>query len=192
MEYLEKALQMNPLHEQARIMLNDMKSKRRVRKVTDYPDKPKRPELAGLGTRFIAQFLDNLLLAIVALIFIPIYSIVDPPPVASEFLTPDAFEAAQGEWLVPFQIIFIIFLWFYYTCFFTMNDGKTPAKALLGIQIVSKKGNKLTLWDALGRNIFGYAISGAIFGLGYFWAIFDKQNQAWHDKIVGTIVIKTR
>jgi uncharacterized RDD family membrane protein YckC len=27
-------------------------------------------------------------------------------------------------------------------------------------------------------------------GLGYFWAIWDKDNQAWHDKIAGTVVVK--
>jgi uncharacterized RDD family membrane protein YckC len=26
-------------------------------------------------------------------------------------------------------------------------------------------------------------------GLGFYWALVDKNNQAWHDKIAGTRVI---
>jgi len=29
-----------------------------------------------------------------------------------------------------------------------------------------------------------------LFGLGYIWIAFDKNKQAWHDKIAGTYVIK--
>ena len=40
------------------------------------------------------------------------------------------------------------------------------------------------------REIVGRFISGDFNGLGYFWAIFDKNSQAWHDKIAGTVVLQ--
>jgi uncharacterized RDD family membrane protein YckC len=40
------------------------------------------------------------------------------------------------------------------------------------------------------REIVGKWVSGLLIGLGYFWAIWDKDGQAWHDKIAGTVVIK--
>jgi uncharacterized RDD family membrane protein YckC len=27
-------------------------------------------------------------------------------------------------------------------------------------------------------------------GLGFFWIAFDEGNQAWHDKIAGTVVVR--
>ena len=27
-------------------------------------------------------------------------------------------------------------------------------------------------------------------GLGYLWAIWDKQKQGWHDKMAGTVVVR--
>jgi uncharacterized RDD family membrane protein YckC len=40
------------------------------------------------------------------------------------------------------------------------------------------------------REIVGRFLSGLFFGLGYFWSLFDKNAQAWHDKLAGTVVIK--
>lgn len=40
------------------------------------------------------------------------------------------------------------------------------------------------------RETIGKFLSGLVLGLGYFWAIWDKDSQAWHDKIAGTVVIK--
>jgi hypothetical protein len=37
--------------------------------------------------------------------------------------------------------------------------------------------------------VFGKFVSGLFMGIGYFWAIWDKDGQAWHDKIAGTVVV---
>jgi predicted anti-sigma-YlaC factor YlaD len=42
----------------------------------------------------------------------------------------------------------------------------------------------------LVREIVGKFVSGLFLGIGYFWAIFDKEGQAWHDKIAGTVVTR--
>ena len=37
----------------------------------------------------------------------------------------------------------------------------------------------------------GYAVSVFfVTFLGFLWALWDKKNQAWHDKIAGTVVIR--
>jgi uncharacterized RDD family membrane protein YckC len=33
-------------------------------------------------------------------------------------------------------------------------------------------------------------LSGQILGLGYFWMLWDDNDQTWHDKIVKSIVVK--
>ena len=49
----------------------------------------------------------------------------------------------------------------------------------------------LTDTDAVIRAI-GYYVSSLIcsVGLGYLWAIFDKNNQTWHDKLARTYVVR--
>ncbi len=35
-----------------------------------------------------------------------------------------------------------------------------------------------------------HELSKLFLGLGFFWAIWDKDGQAWHDKIAGTVVLR--
>jgi len=35
----------------------------------------------------------------------------------------------------------------------------------------------------------GYFIAFLPVGLGFFWIIWDKRKQGWHDKIAGTVVV---
>jgi uncharacterized RDD family membrane protein YckC len=79
------------------------------------------------------------------------------------------------------------FVWF----LMLLRRGLTPGKLLLGLQVVkSQTGDIPGFGTMFVREIFGRFLSGLIFGLGYLWALFDKNAQAWHDKLAGTVVIK--
>src|SRR5690606_15441256 len=41
----------------------------------------------------------------------------------------------------------------------------------------------------LFREWIGKWISGLIFGLGFLWILFDRDNQGWHAKIASTYVV---
>ena len=72
-----------------------------------------------------------------------------------------------------------------------LRKGMTAGKRLLGIQVVEKlSGNSPGLWRMIIRESVGKYASALVFGLGFFWAIWDKDGQAWHDKIAGTVVVK--
>ncbi len=72
-----------------------------------------------------------------------------------------------------------------------LSKGMTLGKKLLGVKVVEKlTGNSPGFWRMLLRETIGKFVSGLVFGLGYFWAIWDKDGQAWHDKIAGTVVVK--
>jgi uncharacterized RDD family membrane protein YckC len=72
-----------------------------------------------------------------------------------------------------------------------LRRGLTPGKKLMGLQVVDHQtGTVPGFGKMFVREIVGRAISGLFGGLGYFWAIFDKNSQAWHDKIAGTVVLK--
>jgi uncharacterized RDD family membrane protein YckC len=76
--------------------------------------------------------------------------------------------------------------------FLTMlSKGTTPGKWLLGEQVVNKQdGGFPGLGKMFVRELPGKFISALFLGVGYFWAIFDPDGQAWHDKIAGTVVVK--
>jgi uncharacterized RDD family membrane protein YckC len=74
-----------------------------------------------------------------------------------------------------------------------LSKGLTPGKYLVGEPVVDRlTGGQPGLGTMLLREIVGKWVSGILFGLGYLWAIRDKDGQAWHDKIAGTVVIRKR
>lgn len=79
------------------------------------------------------------------------------------------------------------FIWF----LSLLPKGLTPGKKLLGLQVVNHQtGATPGFGKMFLREIPGRIVSGAFLGLGYFWAIWDKNAQAWHDKLAGTVVVK--
>lgn len=61
---------------------------------------------------------------------------------------------------------------------------------MLGEQVVDRReGNFPGFWRMILRELIGKSVSSLFLGLGYFWAIWDKDGQAWHDKISGTVVV---
>ena len=85
-------------------------------------------------------------------------------------------------------VVFIAYAVFYLVL---LHKGMTPGKYVMGERVVNKlTGGEPGLGTMLLREIVGKILSAAVFGLGFFWALFDKDNQAWHDKLAGTVVIK--
>ena len=68
--------------------------------------------------------------------------------------------------------------------------GTTPFHALFGMKFIKSDGTKAGFGTILLREIIGKSISLLVFGLGFYWAIWDKDRQSWHDKIAGTLVIE--
>ena len=55
----------------------------------------------------------------------------------------------------------------------------------------AKTGNTISKKQSIGR-YFAQIISIIPFGLGYFWIAIDQKKQSWHDKLAGTVVIRSR
>jgi uncharacterized RDD family membrane protein YckC len=78
--------------------------------------------------------------------------------------------------------------------FFVMfGRGLTPGKFVVGEKVVdSHSGGNPGFVRMLLREVIGKFVSGLFLGLGFCWATWDKDNQAWHDKIAGTVVVRRR
>jgi len=130
-------------------------------------------ELAGLADRIAANIIDNAVLLI-------------PMAIAQLLLF------SSGE-LLPANLVNFVFMAIpvaYYWYFWTQKDGQSPGKFAVGIRVVRANGMPMKDVDAVIRAI-GYHVSAMVFGLGFIWAIFDKNNQTWHDKIARTYVIRS-
>lgn len=79
----------------------------------------------------------------------------------------------------------------YFTAFLALWKGRTPGKRLLGLRVVQLDGQPVGWWDAFGR-FGGYAAGLATGLLGYLQVFWDPNRQALHDKVAGTVVIRTR
>lgn len=123
-------------------------------------------ELAEFGQRFFAIFIDGVILAIVGGILGGILG-----------------STATGSF--GSFVIGVAYYWY----FWTRNNGQSPGKSAMNIRIIKVDGTPLTDADAIIRYI-GYYVSGFFFLLGFIWASFDSESQAWHDKIAKTYVVR--
>ena len=67
----------------------------------------------------------------------------------------------------------------------------THGKRILKIRVCDMQGNRLTSTHAAGRNL-AKVLSILTLCIGYLYIFFNKQQQALHDVVAGTLVIKDR
>lgn len=77
-----------------------------------------------------------------------------------------------------------------YYIYFTYKYGATLGKKVMKIKIVREDGQPMTILTVILREVVGKFVSSVLLCLGYFWVMWDKKKQGWHDKIAKTIVIK--
>lgn len=85
------------------------------------------------------------------------------------------------SWVLP--AVGVIVFWVY--------RQATPGKMVVSARIVdAKTGRKPSTGQFIGR-YFAYFVSIIPFCLGLLWVAFDERKQGWHDKLAGTVVVKT-
>lgn len=74
---------------------------------------------------------------------------------------------------------------------FWIYKSATPGKMALGLKIIdADSGEKCSKGQLIGRYL-GYYVSILIVGLGFIWVAFDRRKQGWHDKLAGTLVVRS-
>lgn len=143
---------------------------------------------AGFFSRSLAFIIDLIILSVVQLvgsaliqILLKFFRLTGLVAYIKTILENSAYQIGSGALLITLLVIG------YYTFFWTLV-GFTPGKAILGLKIVRRNGAKLSFGRSLLR-FFSYWISAIPLFLGYFWVLWDRNHQAWHDKIAGTQVV---
>lgn len=141
---------------------------------------------AGVAVRFFAVFIDGLVMGVLAFILVFVFGLF----ATGAGQTDSGFvQTMAGIFGTIIYMILILFQFLYYGYFWSTN-GQSPGKKLMGVMVVQKDGGSMSFVKAGLRGTLGYWISGLIFGLGFIWAIFDADNETWHDKIFGTRVVR--
>lgn len=78
----------------------------------------------------------------------------------------------------------------FYSALMTYYFGGTLGKLLTGLEVVSEDYEKMSFLRILFRQTIGYSFSWIFFGLGFLSIIKDPKKQAWHDKTIGSFVVK--
>ncbi len=86
------------------------------------------------------------------------------------------------NWLLP--AIAVVVFWIY--------RQATPGKIAIGARIVdADTGGKPSTRQLIVRYL-GYYVSMLPLMAGIVWVAFDPRKQGWHDKLAGTVVVRSR
>jgi uncharacterized RDD family membrane protein YckC len=152
------------------------------------PVTPTQVVYAGFWRRFCAFLLDSLILGTVSTItkFI-IGFVMGAVATASGSVITSQMDLSASL----ISSLVLLLLQAVYFVGFTGAKGQTFGKMAFKIKVVKIGTNEACGYvKAFLREIVGRLISAFVIGLGYFWMLWDKDKQTWHDKIAGTVVIK--
>ena len=159
--------------------------------VAPYAATPSSPDIliagrrvARLGDRLIALVLDTLLVAAVFALC--------GMWIAARWggITKNGF-ALEGKSAMLTFIATLVFAWLY---FWIMEGifGATLGKAIIGIQVRSKNGERCDIRASLIRNLLRIVDGIGIYLVGFLIAIFSKLRQRLGDHVANTVVVETR
>lgn len=162
-----------------------------------YDPSPKfHQQRAGFGARWLGWLLDGLLYGLLAMaLTVPgIVLIVSSAESCSDADgrlvcrgdRPDDSMILLGVALLVVAVILVFVLYFRALG----TKGQTWGRKIAGVKVVGEMtGEPIGVGAAIGRQLFAWLISGQFLYLGYLWMLWDANDQTWHDKVAGSIVV---
>jgi len=150
-----------------------------------------RVRVTGFARRFAASVVDGTILLALALAVTAVTALVlgAPMPTTKE-LGPDLLVAGvlDRNPLAVGAIGLFAGLTILYQLYFASMSGQTLGMRMMGIRLISARGRAPGPVRGLVR-VVALAVSVLPGGLGWLWAIFDREHRALHDHLAGTYVI---
>ena len=159
-----------------------------------WPDRPQAVStihtvntFGGFWIRFVAYFIDGLVLMVPVAIICAIFFVVLG-------VTWDEDEENQGAIIAGvFALagVLIVISWLYEALMTSSERGATLGKMAFGLRIVRADGARLSFGRATARHFLKTMITPLVpFGIGYLLAAFTDRKRALHDIMADTLVIK--
>jgi len=138
------------------------------------PDAPAAPVNAGLTRRLASMLYESLLVTAVL-----IFGWVFPHILLAAFA-----QAKAPAWLIQAHLFLLLMLYF---TWFWLHGGQTLAMKTWKIRVAGTDG-QLRPAQALLRYMAAW-FSLALAGVGFLWALVDRDGQFLHDRIAGTRLV---
>ena len=138
--------------------------------------------LAGIGSRFMAVFLDVLIKTLLYAVLIGFSYI---------WFSGGVFSANRSIWWEAI-VTFVIFCinWGYYAIFEALWKGQTPGKRWAGIRVIKQNGRPINAFEAISRNLVRFIdFLPGFYGIGVLTMLLNAKNRRLGDFVAGTIVV---
>ena len=151
--------------------------------------------LATVGQRFGALLLDGFISWLILTVgFIAAAAVASTNLPQATFDNPDPGPTGIAAFVsFVFGALGVLAALAYYSVLEGRPQGHTLGKMALGIRVVRQgNGAPLGYGPAIVRTL-GRFLDAITFGipLGLLWAIWDPQRQTWHDKLAGSVVVRS-
>jgi uncharacterized RDD family membrane protein YckC len=142
--------------------------------------------LAGIGSRFIAIFIDYLIWTVGIVILGILAAIVLPGLAITDHIS--------ENWAVAILFIGVFLVhWGYFTLFEVLSNGKTPGKRLARIRVIHRSGRAISFVESLARNLVRVVdYLPSLYAIGLISIFVTRQSQRLGDLVAGTLVVRDR
>ena len=136
-------------------------------------------EYVGFWPRVGASLIDTVLLL---LITAPLLTLV----YGRQYWSSNAWLHGPADFLINWILpaVAVVLFW-------TYRQAK-PGKMAIRARIVDAETGEAPSTGLLIIRYLGYFVSTIPFCLGHLWVTFDPRKQGWHDKMAGTVVVRSR
>jgi uncharacterized RDD family membrane protein YckC len=144
--------------------------------------------VAGLGSRFVAVLLDQLIIGAVYLVLGVLFVVMMAAIGASK-----KFDTLT-MWFVA-VLVFVVFVvtWGYFALFEAYWHGQTPGKRVMQLRVIKDSGRQITLFEALARNLLRFVdYLPSAYLIGVITMLCNKRSKRVGDFVAGTIVVHER
>jgi uncharacterized RDD family membrane protein YckC len=140
--------------------------------------------LAGIGSRFIAVFIDYAIWTALLTLLILIGAMVLP--------SMTILHRVSLNWAVGIFVLLIFLLhWGYFTLFEALWNGRTPGKRLARIHVIHRSGRAIRFAESLARNLVRFVdYLPSLYAVGLVTIFLSRQNQRLGDMVAGTLVVR--
>lgn len=138
---------------------------------------PAQTILASAGRRLVSLLYEALLLAALLWCASLLFSVVQTQ------LSATPRRALFQAYLLGIAGVYFIWQW--------RHGGQTLPMKTWGIMLIMRDGNAIGAAQAWTRYLLAVLGTG-LFGLGFLWALIDRDRQFLHDRLTGTRIVRCK
>ena len=143
-------------------------------------------QLAGIGSRLVAGFVDHMLIIGLCLILLIVLMIAYSVSLDTAF----NFLRWASMWAVAFAVLlFFAIYWGYFVFFELRSNGRSPGKKAAKIRVVKAGGGPITFTDVAIRNLLRVVDGLVLYAVGGVCMFVTGKSQRLGDLAAGTVVI---